>query len=333
MAPRMKRREFIAFLGGAAATSASPLPARAQQAAMPVVGYLMSRSAATSEYLADEFRRGLREAGFTEGRNVEVQYRWADGHFERLPAIAQELARFPVAVMIAAGGEPTAMAASAATSTIPIVFGISGDPIKLGLARSFNRPGKNLTGVSILTATLEPKRLGLLHDLVPQATTVAALVNANFAPAESQTKDLLQAAAQAGLELRIFRVSTDREIEFAFESIVKERIFAVEVASSPYFDTNRAKIIALAAHHGVPAIYQFREYAVSGGLMSYGIDLREVHRQLGLYAGQILKGAKPGDLPIVLPRKFEFVINLKTAKAIGLTVPPTLLARADEVIE
>jgi putative ABC transport system substrate-binding protein len=187
--------------------------------------------------------------------------------------------------------------------------------------------------VNVLTTTLEPKRLGLLHELVPQATTVAALVNSNFPPAESQVKDLQQAAPQAGVKLHVFRIGTDREIEAAFETIAKERISAIEVAGSPYFDTNRAKIVALAARHGVSAIYHFREYAVSGGLMSYGVDIREVHRQIGLYTGQILKGAKPGDLPIVLPSKFELVINLKTAKAIGLTIPPGLLSIADEVIE
>jgi putative ABC transport system substrate-binding protein len=210
---------------------------------------------------------------------------------------------------------------------------MSGDPVKLGLAASFNRPGRNATGMSILTATLEPKRLGLLHEMVPQATTIAALVNSSFSPVESQVKDLEQAAPQAGVKLRVFRIGMDREIEAAFETIAKERIGALTVTGSPYFDTQRAKIIALAARDAVPAIFHFREYAVSGGLMSYGIDIREVHRQVGLYTGQILKGAKPGDLPIMLPTKFEFVINLKTAKALGLTVPSGLLSIADEVIE
>ena len=330
----MKRREFIAFAAGAVASPiAWPAAARAQQPAMPVVGYLQSRSAAASAHLADSFRRGLREAGFIEGQNVKIEFRWADGHFERLPAMAKELAGIPVAVLAATGGEPAVMAAKAATSTIPIVFGMSGDPVKFGLATSFNRPGKNATGMSILTATLEPKRLGLLHELVPRATTVGAFVDTKFPPAESQLQDLQQAAPQAGVTLRVFRIGTDRDIDAAFETIAHERLGALAVAASPYFDTRREKIIALAARHAVPAIYHFREYAVSGGLMSYGIDIREVHRQVGRYTGQILKGAKPGDLPIMLPTKFEFVINLKTAKALGLTVPSGLLSIADEVIE
>ena len=328
----MKRREFIALVGGTvAAPLAGRLAARAQP--MPVVGFLMSRSAADAAHLAEAFRHGLSEAGFTEKRNLTVEYRWADGDFARLPAMAQELARIPVAVLAAVGGNPSVMAARAATSTIPLVFAMSGDPVKLGLAASFNRPGGNATGVNVLTTKLEPKRLGLLHELVPTVTAVAAFVNANFSEAENQVLDLQEAAPQAGVTLRIFHIGTDSDIETAFETIVRERIGALTVAGSPYFDTRREKIAELAARARVPAIYHFREYAVSGGLMSYSTNIREVYRQVGLYTGQILKGAKPGDLPVVVPAKFEFVINLKTAKVLGLTIPPNLLARADEVIE
>jgi len=329
----MKRRQFIALLGGAATAALTPpLSAHAQQP-MPVVGYLMSRSAADAPHLAEGFRRGLRDAGFIEGQNVRIEYRWGDGDFARLPAMARELARLPVAILAATGGEPSVMAAKAATSTIPIVFAMSGDPIKMGLAASFNRPGRNATGVHVLNTQIEPKRLGLLHELVPQVKTVGVFLNVNFSSAEAQLMDLQQAAPQVGLNLHVFRIGADRDIDTAFETIAKERIGALFVAASPYFDTRRAKITALAEHYRVPTISQFREYAVAGGLMSYGINIAAVHRQVGLYTGQILKGAKPGDLPIVLPSKFELVINLKTAKAIGLTVPPTLLARADEVIE
>jgi len=330
----MNRRELIALFGGAAAMPmAWPQSARTQQQPMPVVGYLMSRTAAASVYLADAFRRGLRETGFIEGQNVKIEFRWADGHFDRLPTMAKELAAVPVAVLVAVGGEPAAIAAEAATTTIPIVFGIGDDPVKLGLVASFNRPGRNATGMSILTTTLEPKRLGLLHELVPQAETVAVFINVNFSPAESQLKDLQQAAPQTGVKLRVFRIGTSRYIEAAFEAIARERIGALAVASSPFFDSQRTTIIALAARYAVPAIYQFREYPAAGGLMSYGIDLPEVHHQIGLYAGRILKGEKVGDLPIMQPTKFEFVINLKTAKALGLTIPPGLLSIADEVIE
>jgi putative ABC transport system substrate-binding protein len=329
----MKRRKFIALLGGAAAMPlAGPITPRAQQP-MPLVGFLMSRSAADAAHLADAFRSGLRDTGFSERQNVAIEYRWADGDFARLPAMAQELARIPVAVLAATGGNPSVMAAKAATSTIPLVFAMSGDPVKMGLAASFNRPGGSATGVNVLTMRLEPKRLGLLHELVPAAKTVAAFVNANFPDVESQVRDLQEAAPQAGVTLHVFHIASDREIEAAFETIVRERIGALTVAGSPYFDTRRDKIAELAARARVPAIYHFREYAVSGGLMSYGTDIREVYRQVGLYTGQILKGAKPGDLPVVLPTKFEFVINLKTAKTLALTIPPNLLARADEVIE
>jgi putative ABC transport system substrate-binding protein len=326
----VNRRKVITLFGGTAA--AWPLAASAQQS-MPRIGFLNSRSSADTTPMVAAFQRGLREAGFAEGDNVRIEYRWADGHFERLPALARELVQIPVSVLVAVGGEPSPMAAKAASADTPIVFAMSSDPVARGLASSFNRPGANATGVNILTTTLEPKRLGLLHELVPQAHTVGAFVNSNFAPAEGQVRDLQQAATQADVQLRIFRVGTQADIEAAFDDIVRDGISALAVAGSPFFDTQRANIIALAARHGVPASYHLREYAEAGGLMSYGIDLPDVYRQVGLYTGQILKGAKAGDLPITQPTKFELVINLKTAKTLGLAVPPTILATADEVIE
>ncbi len=326
----MNRRSFIALTGAAVAW---PHIARAQQAVAPVIGYLHSRSAGTSAELVESFKQGLRENGFIDGQNVRVVYRWGEGRFDHLPALARELAQTPVSVMAAAGGEQTVLAARAASPTIPVVFGMSGDPVRLGLAESFNRPGRNTTGVNILTASLEPKRLGLLHEMVPQAKMVGAFVDATFAAFDGQLRDLTQAAAQAGVGLRAFAISNEREIDAAFEAIAAENIKALAVAGSPFFDSHREKLIGLTARRSVPAIYHFREYAAAGGLMSYGIDIRDVHRQIGLYVGQILKGARAGDLPIVLPSKFAFVINLKTAKALGLTIPSGLLAAADEVIE
>jgi putative ABC transport system substrate-binding protein len=325
----VKRREFIAALSGA---MAQPFVARAQQA-VPLIGFLMSRSAADSTHLADAFRASLRDGGFNEGTNVKIEYRWADGDFTRLPAMAKELAGMPLAVLVAVGGNPSVMAAKAATSTIPMVFAMSEDPIKSGLAKSFNRPGGNATGVSVLATALEPKRLGLLHELVPKATNVAAFAHTHFPGAEGQVQDMQAAAPQVGLTLRIMHIGGDADIERAFDTIARERMDALAVAGSPFFDTRRELIATLAARARVPAIYHFREYAVSGGLISYGTDIRDVYRHLGRYTAQILKGTKPGDLPILLPSKFELVINLKAAKALGLEIPPTLLARADEVIE
>ena len=327
----MNRRTFIALTGAVAAPAAWPRSVHAQQAALPVVGYLQSRSAGTS--LVESFKKGLREHGLVDGQNVRLEFRWADGRFDRLPALARELVQIPAAVIVAAGGEQPLRAVRAVSPTVPAVFGMSSDPVRLGVAESFNRPGRNTTGVNILTASLEPKRLGLLHEMVPQVRTVAAFVDATFATFESQSRDLTQAAAQAGVGLRAFAISNEREIDAAFATMAAENIKALAVAGSPFFDTHRETLIGLAARHSVPAIYHFREYAMAGGLMSYGIDIQDVHRQLGSYAGQILKGARAGDLPIMLPSKFAFVINLKTAKALGLTIPSGLLAAADEVIE
>ena len=330
MIAAMKRREFIALLGGAAAW---PLAARAQQPAMPVIGFLNTRSADVSSHLVAALRRGLAENGYVEGQTVTVEYRWANGQYDRIPALAAELANRPMAVLVATGGEPAAMAAKAATSTIPIVFGIGGDPIKLGLVASYNRPGGNATGINILTNVLAAKRLGLLHELVPKVTTVGFLINPIFPTAESPLSDTQEAARAIGVQLHVLRASTDYEIDTAFESVAQQGISALAVAADPFFNTRRDKLVALAARHAVPTIYQSREYPAVGGLMSYGIDLADVYHQIGAYAGRILKGAKPADLPVLQPTKFELVSNLKTAKALGLTVPPDVLSLADEVIE
>jgi len=327
----MNRRELITLLGGAAA--ALPLAARAQQPAMPVVGFLSTRSPEDSAHLVAAFRRGLSEGGFGEGQNVTIEFRWALGQYDRLPAQAAELVRRPVAVLVTTGAEPSALAARAATAMIPIVFAVGGDPIKLGLVASYNRPGGNATGVSSLTSTLDAKRLGLLHELLPQAAVVGVLLDPNFPGADVQLRELQEAARILGLQLSVLQASVDREIEAAFETIAQQRIAALAVPGAPFFDTRRGKLVALAARHAVPTSYHFREYAVDGGLMSYGIDLPDVYRQVGLYAARILKGAKPADLPTVQPTKFELVINLRTAKALGLAVPNSMQLLADEVIE
>jgi len=324
------RRELIAALGGAAAW---PLGARAQQLAMPVIGWLSARSPHDTVPLVAAFHRGLGEDGFVEGQNVTIEYRWALGEYDRLPAMAAELVRRPVTVLATTGGEPAALAAQAATSTIPIVFAIGGDPVKLGLAASYNRPGGNATGINILTATLEAKRLGLLHELVPQAATIGVLLNPKFQPANSQLRDLQQAAPALGLQIQVLRASTDSELDAAFETVTQQRIAALAATADPFFDTRREKLVALAARHAVPTMYHFREFAVAGGLVSYGIDPLETYRQVGVYVGRVLKGAKPADLPVLQPTKFEYVINLKTAKALGLTVSNSMQLLADEVIE
>jgi putative ABC transport system substrate-binding protein len=274
----------------------------------------------------------LFEIGYIEGQNVRIEYRWARGQYDQLPAMAAELTKLPVAVIAASGGEPSGVAAKAATSIIPIVF-IVGDPIKLGLVASYNRPGRNATGINALTPALEAKRFGLLHQLVPGATTIGALVNPLNQPSEQQSKDLQEAALSLGVKVDILHASNDRDIDAAFESVAQRKITALQVTSDPYFSTRLVKIVALAAQHKLPAIYQFREYVIGGGLMSYGIDLADLYRQAGVYTGRILKGEKPGDLPVVEPTKFQFLINLKTAKSLGLTVPFGLLNAADEVIE
>ena len=327
----MKRREFIMLIGGAAA--AWPLAVRAQQAAMPVIGYLSARSPDDTAHLVVAFRKGLSESGFVEGQNVTIEYRWALGQHDQLPALALELVQRPVDVIVSTGGESAALAAKRATSTIPIAFVIGSDPVILRLAASYNQPGGNATGINILTAALEPKRLGILHQLVPQAETIAVLLNPNFPSYERQLRDVQEAARAMGLKIHVLRAATDREIDTAFETVAQEHIAAITVAADPFFDTRRDKLVALAARHAVPTMYHFREFAAAGGLISYGIDLRDTYRQIGVYAGRILRGTKPANLPVLQPTKFEFVINLKTAKALGLTIPSGVLSTADAVIE
>jgi len=324
------RRRLLATLGGAAAW---PLAARAQQQPMPVVGYLSSRSPDDTTHLLAGFRQGLADGGFVEHQNVTIEYRWALGQYDQLPALATELTRLPVAVVVSTGGEPAALAAKAITSTIPIVFATGTDPVKAGLVASYNRPGGNATGINFQTADMEAKRLGLLHELMPQAKNIAFLYNPKFAAAEGQLHDVREAARTLGLQINALHASTDDEINAAFRTMVQQQTAALILAADPFFDTRRSQLVVLAAYNSLPAIYQFREYAAAGGLMSYGIDAVDAYRQIGIYTARILKGARPVDLPVMQPTKFEFVINLKTARALGLEIPPTLLARADEVIE
>jgi putative ABC transport system substrate-binding protein len=327
----MKRREFIIVLGGSAATW--PLVARAQQPAMPVIGFLNSRSRQSFTSTEAEFLKTLKEAGYVEGQNIAVEYRYADGAYDRLPALAADLVHRQVAVIVAGGGEAAALAAMAATLTIPIVFTIGSDPVKAGLVASYNRPGGNVTGINILTEGLDAKRLGLLHTLLPHAASIGFLTNPRFASADSQLRDAQEAARALGLNIHMLSASTEADIDAVFETIAREQISAVEVEADPFLDNHRNKLVTLATRYSVATMFHFREQAVAGGLMSYGIDIIDVFRQVGLYVVRILKGEKPADLPVLQPTKFEFVINLKTAKVLGLSVPPGLLAIADEVIE
>jgi putative ABC transport system substrate-binding protein len=327
----MRRREFIRLLGGAAA--AWPLGVRAQQAAMPVVGWLSTRAPDEGAYLAAAFRQGLKEAGYVEGQNVLLEFRWGEGHYERLPAYAAELVRRAVTVIVTTGGDPAAQAAKAATAAIPIVFVSGSDPVKVGLVASLNRPGGNITGIHMLLLGLGAKRLGLLHELMPTINLIGVLVNPNFADAQTQLRDVEGAAQSLGVKLLVQKAGTKLEIDAAFDDLARQKIGAVLVISDPFFTVQRVQIASLAARHAMPAVFELREYAAAGGLISYGPDLANGYRQGGVYAGKILKGAKPAELPVEQPTKFEFVINLKTARMLGLTVPPTLLATADEVIE
>jgi len=326
----MRRRDFIAGLTGLAA--AWPLQARAQQP-IPVVGYLSARSPEDTGHLVDAVRRGLREEGFVEGQNVVIEYRYAVGDYDRLAPMAAELVRRQVSVLTTTGGENAAFAAKAATSKIPIVFVIGGDPVMEGFAANFNRPSGNATGITLLTNQLEPKRLGLLRQLLPSATKIAFLVNPGFAQSERQLTDVHTAAGAINLQLRVLKANVDDDLDAAFEAIAQEHVGALAVGAAPFFDTRRDKIVSLAARYGVPTMYHFREFVTAGGLISYGVDPVEVYRQAGTYTGRLLKGSKPADLPIMQASKFEFVINLKTAKALGLKVPEGIVAAADDVIE
>jgi putative ABC transport system substrate-binding protein len=327
----MQRRKFITLLGCTVATW--PLAARAQQPAMPVIGFMSGRSPEDSKHLVAAFRQGLSEAGFVEGQTIVIEYRWGLGQYDRMPALAADLVERRVAVLVGVGGDISALAAKQATSTIPIVFGTGSDPIKAGMVESLARPGGNATGYSLLTNQMEPKRLNMLHDLVPGAAVIGVLLNPNFPPAARQLQDLEEAARTIDQRLFVSKASNDVELNAAFTSLIQQRVGALLVAADPYFDTRRDQIIAFANQNRLPAIYQFREYAVAGGLISYGPSITDLYRQAGIYAGRILKGARPADLPVVQPTKFDFVINLKTAKAIGFTVPQGLVNAADEVIE
>jgi putative ABC transport system substrate-binding protein len=327
----MQRREFITLFGVAAATW--PLVARAQQPAMPLVGFMSARSPGDSAHLVAAFRRGMGEGGFVEGQNVAVEYRWANGEYDRLPALAADLVNRRVAVLVATGGDVSALAAKRATSTIPIVFGSGSDPVAIGMVASINRPGGNVTGVNVLTNQMEPKRLGLLHELVPGVPLIGVLMNQNFPPAARQLLDLEEASRTIGQRLFVAKASNDTELDAAFTALAQQQVRALLVAADPYFDTRRERIVAFAAQHRLPAMYQFREYAAAGGLVSYGVSLSEAYRLEGAYTAKILKGEKPSDLPVQLLVKTELVINLKAAKALGFEFPATFSARADEVIE
>jgi putative ABC transport system substrate-binding protein len=327
----MKRREFITLVGGAAAW---PLAARAQQTAMPVLGFLSIRSADTDAQLLASFYQGLSQGGFVEGRNVAIEYRYAQGQPDRLPLLAADLVRRQVAVVATTGGAQAALAAKAATSTVPIVFTVGTDPVKEGLVQNLHRPGNNLTGVTTSYDEAAPKRLGLLREILPDAALIGVLVNPTDPITASSEANLMRTAARSlGQRIEILQAGTERDIDAAFSNLIDMRANALVVAPDALFATQAHQLIALAARHAIPTLYWRRELAIAGGLMSYGSSLADALRVVGVYAGRILKGEKPGDLPVQQPTKFELVVNVKTAKAIGLTIPESFLARADEVIE
>ena len=325
----MQRRDFIALLGGVCSW---PFGAHAQQKVMPVIGYLSSQSAEALASILPAFRDGLKEAGYIEGRNVSIEYAWAAGQYDKLPALAEDLVRRKVSVIVASGGAVAALAAKSATSTIPIVFAIGDDPIKYGLITSFRHPGGNMTGITLFMGLLTPKRLELLSEVKP-AGPLAILINPRNPNAESEAETAKAAARQLGRELLVLRAANEGEIDAAFSGLAEQPGSALMIATDPYFFTRRDQFAALAARHGVATVYLHRGFATVGGLISYGATITEENRIAGQYSGRILAGEKPGDLPVLQPARFELVINLKTAQALGLTVPPSILARADEVIE
>jgi putative ABC transport system substrate-binding protein len=328
----MRRRAFIAGLGSVAAW---PAVARAQPPSGLLIGYLSSRSPEDPPHLLAAFRRGLYQTGFDEGQNLRIEYRWALGQYDRLASLAEELLHLPINIIVSTGGDPAALTAkrTIGTSNIPLVFILGSDPVKLGLTKSYSQPGGNATGINILTSSLEAKRVGLLHEFVPDAESMGYLMNPDYSAAEDQLAEYKEAARLLRLRTVVVHARTDNEVVAAFDSFVAQGVATLAVGADPFFDTRRTKIAALAAQHRLPTGYQSREYAAVGGLMSYGIDFSDIYRQVGLYAGTILKGKKPTDLPVAQPTKFQFVINLPTAKSLGIEVPATLLARADEVIE
>ena len=327
----MQRRDFLTLLGGAAV--AWPLVARAQQQALSVVGFLHSGPASSNAHLVDAFRRGLAEAGYVEGRNVTIEYRWAEGQYDRLAGLAADLVRRPAAVILG-GAPPAARAAKAATTTIPVVFVSGDDPITSGLVEKLNRPDGNITGISVFSGSqLGEKHVQLLHELLPTAAAIALLVNpTNATQTEAQTQQTEAAAHRVGLRLHVMNASTESDVGKAFAIVAEQRVDAVIVGGDPFFTSQRDRLVALAARHALPVVYNLREFVAAGGLMSYGSSITDAYRQAGIYTGRILKGVQPSDLPVMRPMRFELVINLKTAKEMGLSIPPLLLFQADEVI-
>ena len=327
----MRRRDFVKAIGGAAA--AWPFAARAQQPVMPGIGFLGSGSSATWASFVTKFRQGLNETGFVEGRNVTIEFRWAEGQYDRLPALAADLVNREVSVIFASGGSAPAQSAKAATAKIPIIFESGGDPVRAGLVASLNRPGGNVTGVSWIASALQAKRLEILHQLVPKALVIGALVNSDYPDANLQQKELQEAASAMKQQIRIETANTEPGIDVAFATLVRQGADAFLIANDPFFAGKHDKFVALSVRYAVPTIYAERTYVAAGGLMSYGTNLADMFRPAGVYVGRVLKGEKPADLPVIQPTKFELVINLKTAKSLGLEIPPTLLALADDVIE
>jgi len=327
----MQRREFITLIGGAAATW--PLVASAQQPTMPLIGFLGAASPDGYAPFVNGFLRGLKEAGFIDSENVSIAYRWAEGQYDRLPALAADLVAKRVSVIVATGGLPPSLAAKEATKTIPIVFTLGSDPVKFGLVASLNRPGGNVTGVSLFAYLLDAKRVELIHELVPSAAKIALLANPNNPQADAQFADVEAASSTFGQQLIILKASSDSDLEQAFEALAQREVSALLVSADPFFLSRRLQIVASVARHSIPAMYEWRQFAEAGGLMSYGVDLVDAYRQAGAYVAKILNGAKPADLPVLQPTKFEFLINLKTAKKMGLDLPAKLLALADDVIE